>query len=108
MKRHQGTYGAMIFEKAEFNPGQPPILIKDLNTILWSEGCGFFYLNIENHFKKMVEEYKKDKNEHMVGIADVKIESYTKLLVITALPCLRIEAKPLIVKSKSNAPFRHP
>lgn len=99
LKRDQGTYGAMIFDKAEFNPGQPPILIKDRKISLWSDGCGFLGINLENHYKNMLGKYKEESSEHMVGIADVKVETYTIFLLITALPCMRIEAKPLIVKS---------
>jgi hypothetical protein len=99
LKRDQGSYGAMIFDKPEFSPGQPPILVKDKRLILWSESCSFFELNLENHYKRMLEQYKKESSEHMVGIADVKIETYTKVLAITALPCMRVEAKPFIVKS---------
>lgn len=98
-KQEQGTYGAMIFDQAEFNPGQPPILIKDKNYVLWSESCGFDGMNVENHYKRMLEKYKVDSSEHMVGIADVNISTYTKVVLITALPCMRIDAKPLIIKS---------
>lgn len=101
-RRDQGTYGAMIFDKAEFNPGQPPILIKDKRLALWTEGCGFHWINLESHYRLMLEKYKNESSEHMVGIADVKIETYTKFLVITALPCMRVEAIPLIVKSWSR------
>lgn len=99
LRREQGTYGAMIFEEAEFSPGQPPLLIKDKRASLWSEGCGFYELSLENHFKKMKEKYKELSSEHMVGMADVKVVTYTQMLVITALPCMRVEARPLIVKS---------
>lgn len=102
LRRDQGTYGAMIFDKAEFNPGQPPLLIKDKRLALWTEGCGFHWINLENHYRLMLEKYKNESSEHMVGIADVKVETYTKFLVITALPCMRVEAKPLIVKSWSR------
>ena len=103
LERDQGTYGAMIFDKAEFNPGQAPILIKDRSYSLWSEGCGIPMLKVENHFKKMLEEYKKESSEHMVGIADVKIKTYHKFIIFSALPCMRIEARPFIVKSCGKA-----
>ncbi|WPU66533.1 hypothetical protein [Peredibacter starrii] len=99
LKQEQGTYGAMIFDPADFNPGQAPLLIKDKNYVLWSESCGFLELDIENHYKKMLVRYKQDSSEHMVGIADVKISTYTQFLLITAVPCMRIDAKPLIIKS---------
>lgn len=99
LKREQGTYGAMIFDPADFNPGQPPILIKDKNYVLWSESCGFQELDVENHYKKMLARYKQDSSEHMVGIADVSISTYSKFVLITAIPCMRIDAKPLIIKS---------
>jgi hypothetical protein len=99
LRRDQGTYGAMIFDTPEFSTDQPPILIKDKYFTLWSEGCGLLELNLEKHYKKMLEKYKEESSEHMVGIADVKIETYTKMMFITALPCMRIEARPLIVKS---------
>lgn len=102
LRKDQGTYGAMIFDKAEFNPGQPPLLIKDKRLSLWTEGCGFHWINLENHYRLMLEKYKNESSEHMVGIADVKVETYTKFLVITALPCMRVEAIPLIVKSWSR------
>lgn len=102
----------MIFDKAEFNPGQPPLLIKDKRYQLWSEGCGFHAINVENHYKIMLEKYKRESSEHMVGIADVKIETYMKMLFLTALPCMRVEARPFIVKSwrkvkNEKAPLSH-
>lgn len=99
LERDQGNYGALIFENAEFSPGQPPLLIKDHTINLWSDGCGFEYLNIENHFTLLRDKYKAVSSQHLVGLADVKIKTYAKLLLITALPCMRIEAKPFIVKS---------
>jgi hypothetical protein len=99
LERDQGTYGGMIFEKAEFSPEQPPLLIKDKRISLWSEGCGFQQIKLDHHFKLMAERYKQESSEHMVGIADVKIKTYTKFLVLTAVPCMRVEATPFIVKS---------
>ena len=99
LKHKDGTYGAMIFEKPDFSPEQPSILIKDQSIHLYSEGCGLAGLNIEKHYFMMLEKYKSISSEHMVGIADVHIQTYMKFILITALPCMKIEAKPFIVKS---------
>lgn len=89
----------MIFDKAEFSPGQPPLLIKEKHISLWSEGCGFPSISIENHYRNMQAKHKEESSEHMVGIANVKVKTYTKFLLFTALPCMRVEATPLVVKS---------
>lgn len=95
LKRDQGTYGAMIFEEAQFNPGQPPLLVKDKRLTIWSEGCGYMHMDFDFLFKSMQNKYKEYSSEHMVGVADVTVTSYLKFLV----PCMRMDATPLIVKS---------
>lgn len=106
LKRDQGKYGAMIFDKPEFSPTQPPILIKDKRLQLWSEGCGYPSLTIQNHYKIMLERYQQNSSEHMVGLADVKMESYMYFIGITALPCLKVQATPLIIKSWAKVPIK--
>lgn len=100
----------MIFDKPEFSPDQPQVLIKDHSISLWTEYCGFNMMNFQKHYELMLNKYNQQKSEQMVGIADVKVESFVKLMIITALPCMRLEATPLIVKSwqKIRPPIQSP
>jgi len=100
LEKHQGSYGAMIFDEPQFNQGQPQTLMKETNILLWSDACGLGdELNIEEHYRLMSKKYETLGSQQIVGIADVEIRTYHFFIGITALPCMKINATPLVVKT---------
>lgn len=98
MHRHEGKYAAFIFDEPAFNKNQPQLLYKQSQIILWSEGCGLNGMNLQGHYKYMKEKYQEKAGGQMVGIGKVEIDSYMYYIGITAIPCLKITAVPLIVQ----------
>lgn len=97
LEKKHGRYSAFIFEEPNFEKSETKELVKQRHIELWSEGCGFVGLNLEKHYKGMIPKYKELANNQLVGIADVEVFSYVLFLGVTAVPCLKVRAVPLVV-----------
>lgn len=101
LERDQGTYGAMIFKEPKFNKEQPQVLIKEQHISLWADKCGATsILNFDYFFNEIIKEYVKVGSEQIVGLANVHVKTYLYFIGISALPCMRIDAVPLVVKTR--------
>lgn len=97
MEKDQGKYSAFIFKVPQFRKGQSKELIKQRHIQLMSEGCGLLGVNLEKHYEILIPKYKERANNQLVGLADIEITSYLYFIGITAIPCLRVTAVPLVV-----------
>lgn len=97
-RKKQGLYGAFIFEKPIYNKNEPRKLYTEEHVSLFSYGCGPNGYDFNKHYENVKKAYKEKKNNQIVGISNVRIETYIYIAGIIVLPCMEIWSNPIVVE----------
>ena len=96
----QGRYKRIVFDNMELEEGSSRLLYTDSDIRLSGIACGLSKIGMNEAFEEVRKVYKNAKGDKLVGLVDIRVETYIKFYVLAGIPCIGVEGTPLVSKQR--------